>query len=92
MTNSDSYKVASNVYRNLTTSTNTRNRKVKIAAIKRAIDKLGNCVTTNVVTDRSSLPEIPRLILTYTTIVYLSEDELHMLKDVERYLNGEVGD
>lgn len=92
MTNCDSYRLASTVYRKLPNTSVVRNRKVKIAAIKRAIEKLSNNEETNIVVDRSSLPLLSRLILTYTTIVYLSNDELHMLQDLERYLNGEVGD
>lgn len=82
------------VYRNITTTTSTRNRKQKVAAIRRAIIKLTNDENTDVVRNkvRASLPELQRLVLTYTRVTCLSEEDIRILNDLSRYLNGEVGD
>ena len=93
MNNSTSYKQATSIYRNLSETTPTRNRKVKIAAIKRALENIeGHVPGVKCVSDRKTLPPLPRLVLTYTRITHLTGADLIVLDDLQKYLDGTLSD
>lgn len=88
----DSYKEAARIYRVLRGPELKRNRKVSIAAIRRVLERLNNNpIESMTLTERAKLDPLPRAIITYTNIKYMSKDELFVLSDLAKYLNGEVG-
>ena len=88
------YTAGAAIYKGLGVTTGSSNRKQKVAAIRRTIPKLENCESNNTIQSipRESLPALQRLIVTHTGITCLSNEDIRILKDLEDYLNGVVGD
>lgn len=86
----NSYTEATRIYKRLPDTTSSRNRKVKIAAIRRAIVKMKFENDEITVVKREGLPLLQQLILTYTGVAGLSRNRILILEDLDRYLSGEV--
>lgn len=85
------YRAATLIYRALNKTTSNKNRRQKIAAIVRTLKKLSENLDEGEVYSREALPELPKLILTYTVITKYTDNDLRLIEDLSRYLNGEVG-
>ena len=87
----NNYQLATQIYRKLESTTTKKNRKVKVAAIKRTLDKLSLTIDEGNSYTREELPILPKLILTYSNLTKFTDNDLRLIEDLSKYLNGEVG-